>query len=303
MKLLPGVLFLLFLCLSIVSCQKKSVPVQSTQTTPSDTANKPVVDSTVKVKKEKRRVFPDVNKFKAFYESNVDDSATGNPPVELRIREDKIILDSLTIQVYRANKNSAFWNDSARCHHIIRLLENSHFDGLLPQDYAIPELDSLFDLCFLDKKKKSDTLFWNLELQVTKNFLRYLNHLRFGKTNPEAIFKDWDYKRDVHLPYTPTEFAELFIRNPDTLLSEMRPQYPLYNVLRSVLYTVDTIAHKSFEWDAIPYIGKDLKLGDTAAVLVKVKHRLQSVGLVREDTLTEIFDADLLAALKYFQQQ
>ncbi|HWZ23215.1 MAG TPA: L,D-transpeptidase family protein, partial [Cytophagaceae bacterium] len=225
------------------------------------------------------------------------------PTVPIAIGNEKLVLDSLTVNVYKANNHNSFWNDSSECHHIINLLSDSRFDGLRPQDYGIPKLDSMFKACFMVKKQKNDTLYWKLELAVTQNYLRYLNHLRFGKTNPEEIYKDWDYKRDSHLPYTPAEFSKFLIQNPDALLKELRPQYAMYSILRNVLYTVDSIGQtNTFEWDAIPYPGKDLKPGDSSAVIVKIKHRLLSVGLGHEDPATAVFDDDMLTALNYFQQ-
>jgi murein L,D-transpeptidase YcbB/YkuD len=296
-------LFSLSFCI-LISCQKKNIPIKRTSSSSDTTAStKTPTDTVIKVKKEKRKNFPDVNKFKAFLENSMQDSLNSKKAiVSLTIGQETVLMDSLTLNVYKANDYKSFWNDSVKCHHIIRVLNDSYFDGLSPKDYGIPALDSMFNDCFT-KRKRNDTLYWNLELAVTKNYLHYLNHLRFGKTNPETIFKDWDYKRDTHLPHTAIEFSELLTKNPDELVSEMRPQYPMYNILRTTLHTLDSIKHiTSFEWDPIPYIGKDLKLGDTSWVIVKVKHRLLSIGLFHEDPPTNVFDEDLLAALDYFQQ-
>jgi murein L,D-transpeptidase YcbB/YkuD len=298
-----SVLFCTLLFCVLISCQKKTIPVKNTSPSSDIAAVKAPYDTVAKVKRERKKIFPDVNRFKTFLENSIPDSLLAQKPtLSLKIGQDVVTMDSLTLKVYKANNYNSFWNDSARCHHIIRVLNDSRFDGLSPKDYGIPRLDSMFKACFT-KKNRNDTLYWNLELSVTKNYLHYLNHLRFGKTNPEVIFKDWDYKRDSHLPHTATGFADLLTKNPDVLVSEMRPQYPLYNVLRTTLYTLDSIKHiSSFEWDAIPYIGKDLKLGDTSLVIVKVKHRLLSIGLFHEDPPTNVFDEDLLTAINYFQQ-
>ncbi len=309
MKFFTLSLSLLF-CL-FFACQKKAVPVKSTQhykdsiavVAKNDSIIKIKSDSISKVKKEKKKIFPDVTKFSAFIEPLIIKATADSVAPPLILENDTIRLDSLTLKVYQANQYKGFWNDSAKCHHIIRVLNDSRFDGLLPTDYGIPSLDSMFKVCFMQKKKRNDTLYWKLELEVTKNYLHYLHHLRFGKTNPETIFKDWDYVRDPHLPHTSEEFSKLLTQHPDTLVSEFRPQYPMYNVLRAVLFKVDSIGKdKSYEWDAIPYVGKDLKVGDTSWVIVKVKHRLLSVGIGHEDPTTTIFNSDLLAALSYFQQ-
>jgi murein L,D-transpeptidase YcbB/YkuD len=298
-----SVLFCSLLFCVLISCHKKSIPVKSTSSTVDTNTVKAPIDTATKVKKEKKKNFPDVNKFTVFLQSSIQDSVISQKPVvPIKIGTEVVMMDSLTLKVYKANDYKSFWNDSAKCHHIIQVLYDSRFDGLSPKDYGIPALDSLFKACF-KQKKKNDTLYWNLELAVTKNYLHYLNHLRFGKTNPETIFKDWDYKRDPHLPYTAVEFSEQLTKNPDVLVNEMRPQYAMYNILRTTLHTLDSIKHiTSFEWDAIPYIGRDLKLGDTSWVIVKVKHRLLSIGLFHVEYTTNVFDEDLLAALNYFQQ-
>ncbi len=293
----------LLLCL-LISCQKKNIPVKTTNPTPQvDSAVYKALLDTLKVRKEKRKNFPDVAKFKALLDKNVNDSLTKNQFAKITIGNDNVLLDSLTFYVYKANNNKGFWSDSAKCNQIIRILKASRFDGLIAKDYGIPSLDSMFNACFLAKKKRNDTIYWKLELTVTKNYLLYLNHLRFGKTNPESIFKDWDYKRDIQLFHTAKEFSKFFIQNPNKLTEQYRPQYPMYNVLRTVLYRIDTIKqNNNFEWDAIPYIGKDLQLGDTSTIIIKIKHRLLSVGIGHQDSASAIFDDELLNTLSYFQQ-
>jgi murein L,D-transpeptidase YcbB/YkuD len=290
----------LLLCFTI-SCQKKLVPVKSPQINQDSIALMAIIDSLKKVKKEKRKNFPEVSKFTNYLKSNLKDSTQKNCTLDLK--GEKIFIDTLTLSVYKANNLSGFWNKKEKCLHIIELLHDSYYDGLSLKDYGIPALDSMYKDCFLTKKKRNDTLYWKLEIAVTKNFLHYLNHLRFGKTNPETIFKDWDYKRDPHLPYSAAQFATLLNDDPDKLVKELRPQYEMYDILRTQLYNLEDVKkNKFFEWDPIPYIGKDLKPGDTAAVIVKIKQRLLAVGLGHEDTLSNVFNENLLEALNYFQQ-
>ena len=291
-----------FLCCILFACQKKNIPTK-TYTPNKDSIALQVILDTIKVRKERRKNFPDVNKFKAFLDQYSIDTTKGGNEVTIVLQKDRIVLDSLTFFIYKENNNKSFWNDTAKCNRIIQLLKNANYDGLLPKDYGIPALDSMYKKCFLKKGRRSDTLYWRLELEVTKNYLHFLKHVRFGKTNPEDIFDDWDYKKDGHLPHTPSEYSKLLGRHPDSVLSEFRPQYPMYKILRDVLYRLDSIKHNPhYEWDLIPYIGKDLKLGDTASVIIKIKHRLLSVGIGSQDSITSLFDEELLATLSYFQQ-
>jgi murein L,D-transpeptidase YcbB/YkuD len=277
--------------LLFVACQKKNIPVTS-QTSPTKDSIKEEPKEIV-VQKPSKRLFTDTAGFQHLLESE-------GP--KILIDGEKMELDSLTLNVYAANKNRPFWNDTSKCQHLIYLLEQSRFDGLKPSDYACPSLKYIYNSCY-NKGFHYDSLFWKLELLVTQNYLKYLHHLRFGKTNPESIFKDWDYVRDSHIPHTPAELSELMAQHPDSLVAEFRPQYNMYKVLQGVLYKVDSIGHNTFyEWDPIPYIGKDLKRGDTSWVIVKIKQRLLSVGLGHQDSATTQFDDDLLASLSYFQQ-
>ena len=285
----------------LISCQRKNMPPQN-KTKQIDTLVHKALPDTIKIRREKRKNFPDASKFKAFLEKNISDSLNKKKVIVINLNKETIILDSLTFQVYKANNYKAFWNDSAKCHRILKALSNSRFDGMLPKDYGIPSLDSLFNACFI-KKKRNDTLYWKLELEVTKNYLHYLYHLQFGKTNPEKIFEDWDYKREMPHPYTAYEFSKFLYQNPDTIISELRPQYSMYTLLRNILHKLDTIQdNKFFEWDPIPYIGKDLKQGDTSWVIIKIKNRLLSVGIGQQDSATTLFDEDLLNNLSYFQK-
>jgi L,D-transpeptidase YcbB len=281
--LFPVILF------SIICCQKKTMSVIS--------AKSPV--ALTKVKNEKTKKFPDLDKFTVFLNPHSKDSARGTMVV---LKGDSILIDSLNLNVYRANNFNPFWSDSAQCHQILRLLNDSRFDGLNPSDYGLPGLENMFSTCFMVKKQQNDTLFWKLELAITKNYLKYLNHLRFGKVNPEVVIKDWDYKRDPGLFYTAAEFAEFFTQNPGRLVSEFRPRIPMYNVLRAMLFKLDSIGkNNTFTWDKIPYIGKDLNLNDTSWVVIKIKQRLLTVSGQHEDS-SNVFNEELLLALNYFQQ-
>lgn len=280
--------------LLFVACHKKSVPVTSSTDNKVDSITPKFNYTPFKIPgKTGSRLFSDTTGFQNLL-------LTGGATIN--INGSKIELDSLTRSVYAANQNRPFWNDTAKCRHIIRLLEQSNFDGLKPQDYACPALRYIYVSCF-EKGFQYDSLFWKLELLVTQNYLKYLHHLRFGKTNPETIFKDWDYVRDPHIPHTPAELSDLMAQHPDSLVSEFRPQYSMYKVLQGVLLKVDSIGRNaSYEWDPIPYLGKDLKPGDTSWVIVKIKRRLLSVGLGHQDSATTKFDEELVSTLSYFQQ-
>jgi len=275
MKILPLLFCLLFF--AIISCQKKKEVVQNAPLHFVQRSN------AVAVK------FPTVRKITDF-------SA-----------------DSLTLAIYKANHYMSFWHDSLRCRLVIQALKDSRFDGLTPKDYGIPALERMFDKYLTVGKKIDDTLsqqiaYWKLELSITQNYLHYLKNLRFGKANPEIIFRDWDYKREYLLPYTAKEFSVIMKSNFYTLISEFRPQYPIYKVLSSVLYMLDSAKqNKSATWDVIPYVGRDLILGDTSWVISKIKQRLLSVEISHEHsathqgTFSNLFDGELLRMLNYFQ--
>ncbi len=281
------------LCCILMSCQKKKNSVQNVPAHFDSLVGKKL-EILIGRQADQRKFteaikFPNMSKF-------------GNLPI-----------DSLTSAIYRANNYLSFWNDSVKCHHVIQVLKDSHFDGLIPKDYGIPALERMFEVHF-GEKKINDTLkqqaaYWKLEMAITQNYLHYLKDLRFGKANPAVIFKDWDYKRDYVLPYTPAALSMLMNLNFYALVSEFRPQYAMYGVLRSVLYMLDSAKqNKSVTWDAIPYVGKDLIVGDTSWVIPKIKQRLLSVDishedkLIHEDTITNVFNGELLTMLNYFQK-
>jgi murein L,D-transpeptidase YcbB/YkuD len=293
-----AIIFFLLL-FTLIACQKKSVPIQSKTSVTTPFSPKVYTDST-KAKKYKSKVFPNTSLFTAFLNQNI--KISDNEKL-LIMQGDSIYMDSLTLNVYKANKFIGFWNDSAKCHEIIQALDESRFDGLSPKDYNVSQLNKLFKACFLGKKSRNDTIYWKLEITVTQNYLLYLNHLRFGKLNPATFIEDWDYKKDPDLLYSPEQLAQFLPQNPITLISEFRPQIPMYNVLRSVLYRVDSIGNNNtFEWDKIPYIGRDLKLNDTSWVIEKIKFRLLPAITIEENNFTNVFDEELLKALNDFQK-
>ena len=198
------------------------------------------------------------------------------------------------VEFYQKSGNNPVWffqGNLTKCGQIaVETMKNATQDGLNPVDYE--------EATQLSSHPKD----WiQAEILLTRNFLKYIKHVRMGRIDPKKI----SHHIKFHSP--PTKPAELLLeatQDPSTeckLLRHMAPNVPQYKDLKDILANYRLLATEKTQQ---PTLGdfKSLKLGDKSPEVKTLREILVFHGEMElPEDQSEIFDKDTEAALKQFQ--
>jgi len=195
---------------------------------------------------------------------------------------------------YKSYANETVWQSSKTRKIILTELTLATQEGLNPEDYQVKKLTQI------EKKFSllSDKEMVSYDLLLTYNLQKYIKHISQGKLNPKTLYEDWelsprqtDVNKILFNTYKSTDFA--------ASIDSCKPQHIVYKRLKKALelinsYPEDTLRKIAFEAKIIP--------NDTNAALLKIKQRLLYwKDLKARDSLTNIYDAKTVVAVKKFQ--
>ncbi len=167
---------------------------------------------------------------------------------------------------------------------IKRLIEESRFDGLNPEDY---------EFTLSDDPIKND-------LTITDRLISLSYDLYYGKIDPARFYRRWSIpkKEDRVLQILMEIIREDRI---ESLLDELRPKYEGYSNLRDYLKEYYRI-EKMGGWQRIE-AKKTLKLGVKDDSVVSLRKRLCITGDLKSCDASDVFDEGLEKAVKAFQER
>jgi murein L,D-transpeptidase YcbB/YkuD len=155
------------------------------------------------------------------------------------------------------------------------------------------QLDSLFYNADTVKNKPNT----QLELMLTAQYFVFSKLAWSGMNDSVSRSTNW------HLPRKKVSYAmylDSLLKVPGIPQSSDEPVYRQYELLRGYLKKYRDLA-KSDLW--LPILSKTLNPGDSSQIIRQVKSRLFKLHDYTGDTTTQIFDANLLTAVKSFQER
>lgn len=163
-----------------------------------------------------------------------------------------------------------------------------------------PELAARVDsLDQLSSINPHDSIIIDTELQLTRQFFRYAYYAYSGDRSVDIQELDWFIPRRK---INTVAFLDSLLQNRGQNISKYEPVNRQYNMLKDKLLRYYQYADKN-EWMPITTDKKSYKIGDSSAVIRKLKERLYVLGdLTTEDT-THTFNDSLLVAVKRFQER
>jgi murein L,D-transpeptidase YcbB/YkuD len=179
--------------------------------------------------------------------------------------------------------------------------------GLIEQSYILynnilqSEDNGIFqDIPYADVYKKmmeennSENILFR-ELMLTNQYLNYAKQVLTGITESESQQLEW------FIPRKKLNYSELL----DTLLKNKftppdKLYYPQYEMLKEKLHFFYTL-EKNNNWPIIIPDKKRYKLGDTSTMIINIRKKLQLLGDLTTNNNSDIFDNDLLNAVKQFE--
>ncbi len=288
--MLRSYLFLVSGLILFVQCARKQVPVASDNRSKTDTIASGDHAQPKPDEKPRRRPFKNVWKADvvALHDSLVKNLAS-QP-------------DTFLTAIYSQNDFKPYWTDTKRVKELISTIDSVVIDGLSPEDYGAHKLDSLLKKV-TNLREASGNSATSLELACTKTYIHYVHDMVLGKVDPDKLFKEWNYEKRSDPLFTAENISNYMSQSLEKSSEEMRPTFPVYGLLKKALKTMDSLDRERLVWLPVVYQGKkNLKLGDTNAVIIEVKRRLHNIGSYPDTSLTNEFNEQLQESLKAFQE-
>ncbi|MEN3029101.1 MAG: L,D-transpeptidase family protein [Aquificaceae bacterium] len=137
------------------------------------------------------------------------------------------------------------------------------------------------------------------EIALTDTLLKFSHHLYYGKVNPSELYGS------RNLPEKPDLLVETLYRllaegRLGELIKELAPKSREYWFLVEQARSLKDLS--SLDWKPLKP-SKVLRYGDRSPCLTEVRYRLFLLGDLQEFTTSELFDKELLEAVKSFQSR
>jgi murein L,D-transpeptidase YcbB/YkuD len=206
-------------------------------------------------------------------------------------------------EFYRQRHFHRAWTNPAMMNDLVRAIDDSETDGLMPKDYHRESLHRLQHQIGAAPSPPPQQLA-DLDLLLTDAFLRLGYHMLFGKVDPEQLDPNWNLARDLdHLDPVLALQDAIDSSAPYQFIASLKPQTRYYTTLKEILMHYRRIA-SSGGWPTIP-AGATLRQGMTDARIPLLRQRLAVTGDLPEVAVTNsaLFDELLVEAVSRFQRR
>jgi len=255
------------------------------------------------LRKQHGRLYKDVELISPHIQSLVDDLSNG---VLVEIEQEKIYARSVLAKFYQHIEYKPAWKDFEALEQAIKALEGSYKDGLLPVDYHVDVLRSIFEKLEQSTNQEELSNEWvaKFDLLMTDAILLYAFHLMEGKIDPHSLDVQWNFGY-AELPGGDGKALAEAIAN-HTLLQELqwlRPAIPSYGYLMRELAEYRTIAENG-GWGTVTAGGK-IDPGDSDPRISQIRRRLEITGDLSDlnNMNSELYDPALKKDILYFQER
>lgn len=194
------------------------------------------------------------------------------------------------------------WQDREQVARVLALLKDSYADGLNPADYHYSELMSLWSQRDVDWPER-DRSRARFDVLLTDGTLLYIRHLLQGKADPRQLDPNFNYTR---MDFDPKRVSinlrkAIAEKNIASVVEWARPSQAFYLQMKAALaYYRDLDARQQFTSIASDTV---LKPGQSHANIPPLRTRLAELGYDGQgSSASTLFDAELVAAVKQFQQ-
>lgn len=191
---------------------------------------------------------------------------------------------------------------------LVETIQNSKYEGLLPQDYYLEELKALSsnpeedDLKF--KKLNSDEKV-RLELLLSDAFFNLAHDLDRGKVKPSSLDPNWKFEeKESEVDYLALLSEVSEGASIEKTLAKLYPQSPLYARGKEAIEELYAIqANDTLEWEFAKVEGA-IKVGEKHAAIPALRKRLAFWGFLEKVEVEEpdLFDSTMYQGLQKYQE-
>ncbi|MEZ7896257.1 MAG: L,D-transpeptidase family protein [Thauera sp.] len=215
--------------------------------------------------------------------------------IEQRLRERAAMADETTALFYLARAYRPVWTEPARAEALLAAVDALRGHGLDPADFAPLRLRAALP-AEADPDRAAER-----ELLFTDTLAALLFQLRYGKVDPHALYREWNFTPPPN-PYERAGELARVLQAPDlaAAVEAQAPDLPLYRALRAELLAQQGLLAGG-DWPRVA-AGPTLKPGARSARVPSLRARLAAAG---ESVLgardKSHYDEALVEAVERFQ--
>lgn len=191
---------------------------------------------------------------------------------------------------------------------LVETIQNSKYEGLLPQDYYLEELKALssnpeeVDLKFNNLNSDEKV---RLELLLSDAFFNLAHDLDRGKVNPSSLDPNWKFEeKESEVDYLALLREVSEGASIEKTLAKLYPQSPLYARGKEAIKELYAIQENdTLEWEFAKVEGA-IKVGEKHAAIPALRKRLAFWGFLEKIEVEEpaLFDSTMYKGLQKYQE-
>lgn len=219
---------------------------------------------------------------------------------------EQVIATNFIPEFYKSRDYQPAWDDYDVFMEILKAADGVEANGLKPEDYHVPAIDSLEKRIVGTNKREVYNSTWvaEFDILITDALFTYAYHLLYGKTDPVSFDANWNFNQRAFPPGM-IDTLTTAINNRDIVrrLKNTEPQFPGYLKMKQALAQYKMIALNG-GWGTISS-NEVIKPGDSSLVIPQIRKRLY-ISRDLTDTLnfeSTMYDDTLLFDVQRFQQK
>lgn len=184
-------------------------------------------------------------------------------------------------------------------------VQQSRFDGLLPEDYHLNILNELFENAAEEDDEGASHEMAILDIMLTDAYMRLVTHLYFGKVDVEAVKSNWNIRRKTGpLNLDKRLEAALQAEGVRSSLQKLWPNYSLYPRMRNSLRKYYQQAKSISNWPKLS-ISQAIKPNEKHEIIPQIRERLIFWKDIEpyEAAEKELYDSVLLSGIFRLQKR
>jgi murein L,D-transpeptidase YcbB/YkuD len=203
-------------------------------------------------------------------------------------------------KLYQQNNNLPFWTTKNKTSQGIALIKSSKWHGLTPDDYYLPQIDSLLYYGWKNELPDTTALAY-LDILLTEGIYTFCKHLANGKLQASDYHKSWNYTQTFS-PDIDSVLPLLINENKvDSIASYFQPKSKEYYIMYNETKHLSELRDSLFEFTVLQYPGELMRKGDSGLYVKQLRQALSERKLIVYDSANNIFDEQLELAVKSFQ--
>ena len=187
-------------------------------------------------------------------------------------------------------------------------IENSKYDGLVPEDYNLSQIYAFSSNPDKENKKfrsLSSEEKVNLELLMTDGFFRLAHDLENGKVDPSSLDPNWKFReKDTEVNYTSLLEDVASGNSVEKTFARLYPNSDLYAQGREAIEELYEIQkNDTLTWEFEPVEGA-IEVGEQHAAIPALRKRLMFWDFLEPYELEDptLFDSTMFAGLQKYQE-